>query len=337
MNARDKDQPSQSNSSRPSSRDWSLDKLLSNSCFHQVRRVSAILSPAELQSEIAKVDEDGLPLIIEGCHLLSKWPTEMFKVDWLLKNVSEKAPEIATRNVHNSTDSKCPLPEFIEKCRALPKFAPADETERLYGKDVECPPEWEKWLHESDVLPSEVLLKNPNNFMQDLPEKQQVETLMCYLGIGDTFTAAHKDLCASSGQNLMCYTENNGSSLWFLTESSSAPDAVDYFQKLGQELDLETHFVTVEELSKAPFRVYVAEQKLGDLVLVPPRSCHQVMNSGGITIKTSWSRMTLKGLAAALYHELPMYRRVCRPDTYRIKATIYHALLNYTNDLQDTM
>lgn len=139
--------------------------------------------------------------------------------------------------------------------------------------------------------------------------QERVETLMCYLGVGDTFTPCHKDLCASSGQNIMCYTENAGSSFWFMTESSSAPAAADYFHELGQELDLETHVVTVEELEKAPFRVYIEEQKLGDMVLVPPRSCHQVVNYGGITIKTSWSRMTLPGLTAAFYHELPIYRR----------------------------
>lgn len=132
---------------------------------------------------------------------------------------------------------------------------------------------------------------------------------MCYLGIGDTFTPCHKDLCASSGQNLMCYTENSGSSFWFMTESSAALDVSRYFQSLGQEVDHETHVITIDELAKAPFKVYITEQKLGDLVLVPPRSCHQVVNYGGITIKTSWSRMTLDGLATAYYHELPVYRR----------------------------
>lgn len=137
-----------------------------------------------------------------------------------------------------------------------------------------------------------------------------IETLMCYLGIGDTFTPCHKDLCASSGQNLMCYTERDGSSFWFMTESSSAPAAAEYFrQKLGQELDNENHIVTIEELTNAPFKVFVLQQRLGDMVLVPPRSCHQVMNSGGITVKTSWSRMTLKGLSTAYHYELPIYRR----------------------------
>lgn len=133
---------------------------------------------------------------------------------------------------------------------------------------------------------------------------------MCYLGIGDTFTAAHKDLCASSGHNIICYTENDGASYWFLTKASDIPDVSECFkEKLGQELEHETHVISLDELNRAPFEVYVCKQVLGYLVLVPPRSCHQVVNAGGITLKTSWSRMSLKGLATALYHELPLYQR----------------------------
>ena len=137
-----------------------------------------------------------------------------------------------------------------------------------------------------------------------------MESLLCYLGIGDTYTPAHKDLCASSGHNLMCFSENGGSSFWFMTKSDSAPQAAEYFQKaLGSELDWETHVTTVEELGRAPFTVYIAEQKVGDLVLVPSRSVHQVVNHGGLAMKTSWSRMTLDNLKVALRSELPIYRR----------------------------
>lgn len=140
-------------------------------------------------------------------------------------------------------------------------------------------------------------------------DQSDVQTLMCYLGVGDTFTPFHKDLCASSGQNLMCYTENGGSSFWFMTESSAAPAMAEFFQTMNEELDFETHVVTLKELGQSRLKIYIAEQTIGDLVLVPPRSCHQVINNGGITMKTSWSRMTLKGLSNSLYHELPVYHR----------------------------
>ena len=133
---------------------------------------------------------------------------------------------------------------------------------------------------------------------------------MCYMGIGDTYTAAHKDLCASSGHNLMCFSENNGASFWFMTAADDAPIVAQYFHdKLNQELDWETHVTTLEEWGNAKFDVYVTEQKVGDLVLVPPRSVHQVVNRGGLAMKTSWSRMTLTNLKIAMRNELPIYRR----------------------------
>ena len=140
--------------------------------------------------------------------------------------------------------------------------------------------------------------------------QEAVETQMCYLGIGDTFTPCHKDLCASSGHNLMCYTENGGSAFWFMTASGDAAQVAQHFRRnLDQELDWEQHVLTVQEFASIPCVVYVAEQRTGDLVLVPPRSCHQVVNYGGLTVKASWSRMTLQGLVTAFYHELPIYQR----------------------------
>ena len=141
-------------------------------------------------------------------------------------------------------------------------------------------------------------------------QQERVETLMCYHGIGDTFTAAHKDLCASSGHNLMCNTERGGSAFWFMTQSNDSPHAVSYFHdKLNSDLDHECYVAGPEEFARAPFTVYVAEQCLGDLVLVPRRSCHQVVNHGGLTTKLSWSRMTITGLSIAFHHELPLYKR----------------------------
>jgi hypothetical protein len=94
-----------------------------------------------------------------------------------------------------------------------------------------------------------------------------------------------------------------------MTASASTPDVAAYFHSLDSEVALESRVLTVNEYANAPFDVYVIEQKVGDLVLVPPRSCHQVVNNGGITAKLSWSRMTVPGLVAAYYHELPLYHR----------------------------
>ncbi|KAK0451024.1 hypothetical protein EV421DRAFT_1899252 [Armillaria borealis] len=285
-----------------------------------------------LQETLLRYDKDTIPLVIEDWHKHPDWLGQKFNLEWLREHGQK---DIAVRNIHDWSDHTVSLEQFTKHCRSASHFVAPGETVRWYGKDAECPADWDEWLHKSGVIPSRLLPNDSRNYLTKLPKSATVETLMCYLGIGETFTPCHKDLCASSGHNLMCYTENDGSSFWFMTKGSDALEVAEYFRALKQELDHEMHVVTIEELARAPFDVYITQQKLGDLVLVPPRSCHQVVNYGGITIKTSWSRMTLKGLAVALHHELPMYQRVCRRETYRIKSTIYHALHRSRIELED--
>ena len=99
---------------------------------------------------------------------------------------------------------------------------------------------------------------------------------MCYLGVGDTYTPAHKDSSASTGQNLMVYTSpisprdgsssetqlgdvldfGETSSFWFLSASEDSIAASQWFStSLGQELDLESHAATLDELKSANFPV----------------------------------------------------------------------------------
>ncbi|KAG1756605.1 uncharacterized protein EDB91DRAFT_1041222 [Suillus paluster] len=308
---------------------WTFTELVKKAPnFRPVDRVH--FEDPTLTQTIRMHEDSGNPLIIEGFHEHESWPADLFTLDWLREHGKQGA---SVRNVHNWADFDLPLSELIHKLRATPRYASEHETERLYGKDAECPHEWASWLSTSGVLPSDLLPHRTNDYLKYLPN--DVQTLMCYLGVGDTFTPFHKDLCASSGQNLMCYTENGGSSFWFMTESSAAPGMAEFFHKINEELDFETHVVTLRELGQSRLNIYIAEQQLGDLVLVPPRSCHQVINNGGITMKTSWSRMTLRGLTNSLYHELPVYHRVCRPETYKVKLNIYRALHRQTQRLQE--
>ncbi|KAF5358337.1 hypothetical protein D9756_001403 [Leucocoprinus leucothites] len=294
----------------------------------------------DLESQIKRHEESGTPFVVEGWNKHPSWPDRAFTVDFCLEYFQGKKEKINVRNVHTRQDKTMAFAEFVDISRSIPTFAEpeAPETERWYGKDVDCPVEWEEWLIKEGVLPEKYLPEGNDDLFALRPKKNgrpDVETLMCYFGVADTYTPCHKDLCASSGQNLMCYTEKGGSSFWFMTRSEDCAKVARYFQSLKHELDHETYVISVSDLAKAPFDVYITEQKLGDLVLVPPRSCHQVLNSGGMTMKMSWSRMTLAGLTAALHHELPLYRRVCRPEIYQIKSTIHFTLRHYTQKLID--
>ncbi|KAI5121653.1 hypothetical protein M0805_002729 [Coniferiporia weirii] len=317
---------------------WTLDGLLALGPrmrpVSRVSRVSALQSGTALEAIIRRAETEGTPLIIDGWQHTPCWPGDrLFGTEWLLEHGEQN---ISVRNCVSREDKDILFKEFVEKSRSISEYAEegALETERLYGKDAVCPPEWRDWLMESG-LPEMLKPGGTEDVLEFLQESERVETLMCYHGVGDTFTAAHKDLCASSGQNLMCSAENGGSAFWFMACSADAPRARAFFSARGEELDHEAHVVAPTELARAPFDVYVAEQRVGDLVLVPRRSCHQVFNRGGLTTKMSWSRMTVDGLVTAFHHELPIYRRVCRPETYRVKLLVYQALLKFTRDLKE--
>ncbi|KAF9564389.1 hypothetical protein CPC08DRAFT_254961 [Agrocybe pediades] len=300
--------------------------------FFPVQRVKANSPSTNLAEVIKNYEKNGLPLVIEGLHKLPSWPKDMLTLENFVENTTSK--EVHVRNIRDWTDSKMLVDEFVTKCRSMAPYGMVGEKERFYGKDLDCPKPWEDWLQKGEVVPSSLLWNGPQDYFRYLTGSKSVQTLMCYLGIGDTFTPCHKDLCASSGQNLMCYTENDGSSFWFMTSSEVAPEAAEYFQTLNHELDHENHVLTLDQFSRAPFKIYILQQKLGDLVLVPPRSCHQVVNAGGITVKTSWSRMTCDGLATAYFQELPLYRRLCRRETYRVKNMVFHSLKSQAEHLQ---
>ncbi|KAJ7046936.1 hypothetical protein C8F04DRAFT_214948 [Mycena alexandri] len=315
-----------------SCRDWSLDALVRQSKnFVAVPRVRwSATKPTEIQIQEHEDANRGVPLVVEGLHKHPHWLKDKFTPEWLERHHGRDV--ISARNVCDRVDRDLTLSEFIAHARTISPFAQPEEKERLYGKDVPCPRQWADFLHRG-IIPHYLAPKSPENVLNNLPQDVRPETLMCYLGVGDTFTPCHKDLCASSGHNLMCYTEDGGSSFWFMTATSSANAAAEYFHtRIKQELDHEAHVITLAELAKAPFKVYIVEQKLGDLVLVPPRSAHQVVNAGGITIKTSWSRMTLDGLSLALRYELPLYRS----EVYRVKANIYYTLLTTIQQVSDS-
>ncbi|TBU37938.1 hypothetical protein BD309DRAFT_875388 [Dichomitus squalens] len=313
---------------------WSVSGLCGKYAnFREVRRVKASALSEDPSRVLDDYERKGEPLIVEGLHHNSTWREAILNMGWLLKNAGDK--EIHVRNVHNWKDYLTTCAEFVRVSREQDVHYSTGETQRLYWKDADCPTEWKEWL--AELLPAELLPGCSSDLLSHLYPSEAVESLVCYLGIGDTYTAAHKDLCSSSGHSLMCFSEDGGSSFWFMTETNAAPQAAEWFQKeLGQELDWETRVTTVEQLGKAPFNVYIAEQKVGDLVLVPPRSVHQVVNQGGLAMKTSWSRMTLQGLRSALHHELPVYRRVCRPEQYRVKTVLYRTMLHHTQRLQSS-
>jgi hypothetical protein len=147
-------------------------------------------------------------------------------------------------------------------------------------------------------------------------------------------------MCASLGQNIMVYAsgsvnehgkaERPGSSIWFMTEMKERFLVHEYWAStLGHDIELETHFAQLAAWQKAPFRTHIVEQRVGDLVFVPPLAPHQVWNRGTTTMKVAWNRTTVETLDMALREALPKGRLACRDEQYKNKAIIYYTMLKY--------
>lgn len=245
-----------------------------------------------------------------------------------------------------------------------------ERTQRLYLKDIDCPEPWFSYL--SGVLPPQVLYLNEStgtvggpgsatgpdgpfgsvsrglgvapagDLMSSLPPPMRAENLMCYIGHEGTYTPAHREMCATLGQNIMVETsgtgldpwgkqEKPGSSLWLMTETKDRHLVVEYWMSiLGHDIEVESHFAQINAWKNAPFKTYVVEQRVGDFILIPPLAPHQVWNRGTRTMKVAWNRTTVETLEMALEEALPRARMVCRDEQYKCKAIVYFSLIKYS-------
>ncbi|KAL9089881.1 MAG: hypothetical protein Q9159_002238 [Coniocarpon cinnabarinum] len=241
------------------------------------------------------------------------------------------------------------------------------DRQRIYLKDIDPPPVWVDKLKEQ--LPPNLFYFNEScgefggpgadlekyptggtrrgrgiapagDLMSSLPSQMRAENIMCYIGHEGTYTPAHREMCASLGHNIMVENSNllgddgkpekPGSSIWFMTESKDRQTVAEYWLSiLGHDIEVEKHFAQIAAWKKAPFTVYVCEQRAGDFILIPPLAPHQVWNRGTRTMKVAWNRTTVETLEMAMNEALPKAKMVCRDEQYKNKAIVYYTLHKY--------
>ncbi|KAI1160028.1 hypothetical protein F5B18DRAFT_542078 [Nemania serpens] len=312
------------------------------------------------------VIEGGRPLVIEGWDRVL--PNDLFSTAWLEKTCDKKQENV--RDINAQTDIPMTTGHYLRSMRQLAnQWTPTnfrdERRQRLYLKDIDCPDEWLQ--HLKKIIPPNVFYLNENvgensshgsrdddifgvpektsavagDLMSSLDPGMQAQNLMCYIGHEGTYTPAHREMCASLGQNIMVEAsgdrngERPGSSIWFMTETKDREVVREYFlSMLGHDIEIEKHFAQINAWKKANFPVYIVEQKVGDFILVPPLAPHQVWNRGTRTMKVAWNRTTAETLDLALHEALPKARLVCRDEQYKNKAIIYYTLEKYYRELQ---
>ncbi len=247
------------------------------------------------------------------------------------------------------------------------------DRQRIYLKDIDCPEVWHGKLKEQ-IPPGVFYLNEstgdiggpgaidePDSYgtgkrrgkgvaragdlMSSLPSEMRAENFQCYIGHEGTYTPAHREMCASLGHNLMVETsgyvdvdgfaEKPGSSIWFMTESKDRHMVSEYWlDRLGHDIEVESHFAQINAWKAAPWTTYIVEQKVGDFILIPPLAPHQVWNRGTRTMKAAWNRTTVETLEMAINEALPRARMVCRDEQYKNKAIVFFSLSKYSDLLR---
>lgn len=361
--------------------DFDLRQLVeTNENFQYVDRISVDTIPEQGIDQFEKlvllhVIIGGKPLVVDGFE--ERLDPRIFTEKWLRDNHGDKVEN--ARNLTTKEDLPLTIGHYLRNMRKLTdQFFEKPENfrdmnrQRVYLKDIDCPPEWRDKVREH--IPPSLFYWNDStgdiggpgsidepvfggvggrgkgiatagDLMSSLPLEMRAENLMCYIGHEGTYTPAHREMCASLGHNIMVeasetFDENgepvkSGCSIWFMTESKDRHMVVEYWLSvLGHDIEVENHFAQIVAWQKAPFKTYVVEQRPGDFILIPPLAPHQVWNRGTRTIKVAWNRTTVETLEMAFKEALPNARMVCRDEQYKNKAIVYYTLLKYSSLLK---
>ncbi|KAF2491062.1 hypothetical protein BU16DRAFT_543323 [Lophium mytilinum] len=318
----------------------------------------------------------GKPLVIDGFdEVLDPWT---FTPQWLRDNCGDKVEN--ARNLTTKENIPLTIKHYLKNMGRLtdqyfdgPENYRDKKRQRIYLKDIDCPPVWEdkikehipsflNYLNEStgevdgpgsvdEPIPKTTRVRKgrgiarAGDLMSSLPPEMRADNLMCYIGHEGTYTPAHREMCASLGQNIMVEAsdtmgeggkpEQRGSSIWFMTESKDRHVVSEFWLSiLAHDIEVENHFAQLIAWKRAKFTTYVVEQRPGDLILIPPLAPHQVWNRGTRTMKVAWNRTTVETLQMALTEALPNARLVCRDEQYKNKAIVYYTLAKYSGLLK---
>ncbi|KIX04704.1 uncharacterized protein Z518_05574 [Rhinocladiella mackenziei CBS 650.93] len=316
----------------------------------------------------------GKPLVIEGYESrLDRWT---FTLQWLRDNCGSKVEH--ARDLTKKANVPLSIGHYLNNMAPLTNQWTArnykdPQRQRMYLKDIDCPQLWHDKL--AEIIPrglfylddttgdidgfGEVDANDPTkpgmtkghgiakagDLMSSLPKEMRAENLMCYIGHEGTYTPAHREMCASLGQNIMVEASTGlvedgkltkpGSSIWFMTESKEREVVSEYWlSRLGHDIEIENHFAQINAWKTAPFKTYVVEQKPGDFILIPPLAPHQVWNRGTRTMKVAWNRTTVETLEMAMHEALPRARMVCRDEQYKNKAIVFYTMRKYSKLLR---
>lgn len=100
----------------------------------------------------------------------------------------------------------------------------------------------------------------------------------------------------------------------------------------GVSPHLDWHNLGADEMRQADFPLYVYDQKVGDLVVLPPATAHQIWNPSTLSTKLVWNILHPLSLEVGIQHVQPPFNRLCHPDVARTNLSLACAMLSLIQD-----
>lgn len=213
----------------------------------------------------------GLPLVISNTTLAWKRDRELFGFEWLKKNLGTNP--LSPYDVETFEDSpNWTIGEFLSYL----SLSREQRKRKLYSEML-CPDPWREFL-KSKL--KEFFCNGSSDLMGELSAELQVDTLRIWLGTEESFSGSHLEGGGAILNNLMIYADEGAYSLWFCVSTEDREKALAFWKTKSKStlFGPKNPWVSIEDLSQAPFTIFLIEQREGDFVLIPPDSIHQMLN-----------------------------------------------------------
>ncbi|KAL1966395.1 hypothetical protein VTN77DRAFT_4537 [Rasamsonia byssochlamydoides] len=264
----------------------------------------------------------GHPFVIKGFNRLPEWDEKLFSIEGLIECSTRK--NIPIRNCTTGRDLSFTLRKFADAARQSYR-----EFRNFYARDLQCPPEWLDQCRK--LLPPELQYDGRADLFQWLPPCARSEVMMAYVGSEGSSSGFHRCFSSTVALNLLVESMDRPV-ICFGTDFASQVKYDSFMAAKGASPHVDWLNLSPDELMKADFPIYVCEQEVGDVVVFPPATAHQVWNVGTLSTKMVWNILHPLSLEAGLNYVQPPFNRLCHPDVARTNLSLACAMLSLVKD-----
>ncbi|EXJ95849.1 hypothetical protein A1O1_00974 [Capronia coronata CBS 617.96] len=275
----------------------------------------------------------GQPFVIADFDKLDTWPTTDphdgsqpgFGIERLIELSTKK--NIPVRNCSTGRDLTFTLRKFADSARqSLPEF------QNLYARDLQCPQEWLEQCRK--LLPAEVQWGGRLDLLQWLPQCARSEVMMAYVGSEGSSSGFHRCFSSTVALNLLVDSDDRPV-VCIGTDFDSQKKYDSFMSAQGVSPHLDWLNLGTAELLKANFPLYAYDQRVGDLVVFPPATAHQVWNPSTLSAKLVWNILHPLSLEVGFEYVQAPFNRLCHPDVARTNLSLACAMLSLLQDNQN--